>query len=183
MKHNAVHGRMFSAEECQRLVAAVSRLPREVGTITERGEFNSDIRACQVTTIKRADSDLGWLFERADAWISQANEIAFGVDIDPRGPGFLQYTVYTVGCHYRTHMDTHLTDGAETMRKVSFSTLLNPSEEFEGGDFYLHGELVPALSEPGMAVGFPSISQHEVAKVTRGRRVALVGWYEGPPWR
>lgn len=183
MKHNAVHGRMFTAQECQRLIHMADRLPKELGTIADHGEIDSGIRACHVSWIERSNRDFAWVFERTDAWIERGNEMAFNADVARDGARSLQYTVYTVGAHYKIHMDTHLSEGAETMRKVSFSTLLNWPVEFDGGALYLHGELVEALSEPGMAVGFPAISQHEVQPVTRGMRISLVGWYEGPPWK
>ena len=46
-----------------------------------------------------------------------------------------------------------------------------------------------ALGEPracrgrGTVVMFPSFLGHRVTRVTRGRRVALVSWIYGPPFR
>lgn len=64
------------------------------------------------------------------------------------------------------------------------TVLLSDAAEFDGGRFELGAHAgVEAPMQRGDAVVFPSYLRHRVTPVTRGVRVALVGWFTGPPFR
>ena len=65
-------------------------------------------------------------------------------------------------------------------RKLSMSIILN--DDFEGGDFEIHGEDIPELPK-GSVIVFPSFMRHRVAPVTAGIRYSLVTWFLGPPFK
>jgi len=102
----------------------------------------------------------------------------------------LQFTQYDGDKEqrYDWHVDHFLGDIEETIRKISFTVLLN--DDFEGGEFEIEaGSPVadPRIHEiplkKGDAVLFPSYTWHRVKPVTKGTRHSLVGWVRGPQWR
>ena len=102
----------------------------------------------------------------------------------------LQFTQYDGDKEqrYDWHVDHFLGDIEETIRKISFTILLN--DDFEGGEFEIEaGSPVadPRIHEiklkKGDAVLFPSYQWHRVRPVTKGTRHSLVGWVRGPQWR
>jgi len=66
----------------------------------------------------------------------------------------------------------------ERIRKVSFVLLLN--DDFEGGEFMLINQEIPL--NKGSAIFFHADDYHQVNAVTKGERMSLVGWIQGPPW-
>ena len=70
-------------------------------------------------------------------------------------------------------------------RKLSFSLLLSDSDDYEGGDLLLHTQIQPTETKrkKGTIIFFPSYTLHEVTKVTKGTRCALVGWATGPAFK
>ena len=97
----------------------------------------------------------------------------------------LQYSVYESSNQgfYDIHCDNVYTRSSNGfMRKISFSILLNDSEEFEGGDLLFHTTTEPfkvSLKKNDMIL-FPSFVPHSVTPVTKGVRKTLVGWVCGP---
>lgn len=83
---------------------------------------------------------------------------------------------YEAGMHYGAHVDAPYIDGQRT--DLSFTLFLNEPADYDGGDLVIAGAgaddriRLPA----GAAVLYPSTSLHEVARVTRGVRLAAVGW-------
>jgi len=67
-------------------------------------------------------------------------------------------------------------DGMRT--DVSFTLFLSEPESYDGGELVIEsasGEDAVKL-EPGNLVAYPSTALHHVAPVTRGERLAAVGW-------
>jgi len=100
----------------------------------------------------------------------------------------LQFTEYKVGQKYDWHVDQLMGELEETIRKISFTVLLN--DEFEGGELQIEAGS-PANAErhhtidmkKGDICFFPSHLWHRVTPVTKGVRHSLVGWFRGPQWR
>ena len=111
------------------------------------------------------------------------------------------------GDFYTWHTDsagtkTQYPDGS--IRKLSCTIQLSDPDEYEGGKFqWLEpngqydsmkkgslnlnmDESIRTLPFSCQALGsmclFPSFLYHQVTPVTRGTRVSIVGWYNGPPW-
>jgi len=98
---------------------------------------------------------------------------------------------YGVGDHFDWHIDNALADGPGETRKLSFSLQLSHPASYDGGDLVFamleHGRdaaeiagIRQALRQQGALVVFPSFHLHRVTPVTRGVRVAIVGWMHGP---
>ena len=101
-----------------------------------------------------------------------------------------QFTEYQQGQFYAFHTDSQVArkkDGLQ--RKLSLSIQLTEKTEYEGGvlRFKNFGEeeiyTEPAFEHKGSVIVFPSHVQHEVTKITKGTRKALVTWCHGPEWR
>ena len=83
---------------------------------------------------------------------------------------------YRPGMHYGTHVDDVLMNGVRT--DLSFTLFLSPLETYDGGSLVIEGN--DAEQEirlpPGSMVIYPTTSLHRVEEVTRGERLAVVGW-------
>jgi len=132
-------------------------------------------------------SSNSWLFW--DQWIAgicynimvSANKEYFKYDLN-HFDSQIQATIYKEGDHYDWHTDPIPNDsGLE--RKLSMTLLLN--EDYEGGELEFeykpwHQKVKP---KSGDAYIFPSWIPHRVLPVTKGKRISLVAWMNGPHWK
>jgi PKHD-type hydroxylase len=78
--------------------------------------------------------------------------------------------------HYGSHVDDALMDGMRT--DVAFTLFLCDPASYDGGELTIEsaaGEEAFKLA-PGTLVAYPATSLHRVNDVTRGARLAAVGW-------
>ena len=176
--------------------------------IADRFEFNegtvedgnTQIRDSNIKWIPclKDDEDIQELMDYINPFIHGANEHSneekndgWNFELDVFEP--LQYTVYEGnGAHYGWHTDNFLGPPEETVRKISFTILLNkPRVDFEGGQLVIeqggpnigrNRRATPDLRQ-GDIVLFPSYHWHKVTPVTKGVRKSLVGWVRGPQWK
>jgi PKHD-type hydroxylase len=83
---------------------------------------------------------------------------------------------YHPGMHYGTHVDDALMGGIRT--DLSFTVFLAPPETYDGGELVIEtpdGETDVKL-EAGSMVLYPTTALHRVNAVTKGERLAIVGW-------
>lgn len=85
---------------------------------------------------------------------------------------------YKVGQEYGLHVDNAFM--GEVRSDISFTLFLSDADSYEGGALTLE---LPAGSQSirlpaGAMVLYPSTSLHKVEPVTRGERLAIVGWIE-----
>jgi PKHD-type hydroxylase len=105
----------------------------------------------------------------------EENEL-FQIAVRPKDVTPLLFSRYKPGDEYGSHVDNPIIDGVRT--DVSFTLFLAPPETYEGGALVIEttaGEEDIKLSA-GDAVIYPSTTLHRVAPVTRGERLAAVGW-------
>lgn len=103
------------------------------------------------------------------------NEV-FRLAVRPKTLSPLMFSRYEQGMHYGSHVDDALMGGMRT--DVSFTLFLSEPESYDGGELVIEsasGEDAVKL-EPGNLVAYPSTALHHVAPVTRGERLAAVGW-------
>jgi PKHD-type hydroxylase len=84
---------------------------------------------------------------------------------------------YEAGMEYGAHVD-HPLSGEDMRRDVSFTLFLSAPETYDGGALTIidgGGERAfrPAA---GTLLAYPATSLHRVSEVTRGARLAAVGW-------
>ena len=86
------------------------------------------------------------------------------------------FSRYEPGHAYGAHIDDALMGGVRT--DVAFTLFLSPPESYDGGELVIDsaaGEDAFKLA-PGSVVTYPATTLHRVMPVTRGQRLAAVGW-------
>lgn len=149
--------------------------------------INPTYRSTSIAWIPSSKEKNGWLFRKLTDYVVNVNKQLFEFDL--RTIENLQYSIYNEGDFYKEHDD--IIDTASTMRKLSFSLQLVDQSEYDGGDLLLKIRLDTEAAETlvsksrvkGTLIFFPSFTTHEVSKVTRGTRKALVGWVTGPKFK
>src|SRR5262245_40113645 len=100
----------------------------------------------------------------------------FQMAVRPKALSPLLFSRYEPGMHYGSHVDDALMDGMRT--DVAFTLFLSDPASYDGGELTIEsaaGEDAFKL-EPGALVTYPATSLHHVRDVTRGERLAAVGW-------
>jgi PKHD-type hydroxylase len=111
-----------------------------------------------------------------------ANRNAFNIDINYMPS--TQFTEYTEGAFYDWHYDINWESNLAYDRKLSIVIQLSDPSEYDGGIFEFQEVETPVnFKLRGSILVFPSYLVHRVTKVTRGKRLSLVNWMEGPRWR
>lgn len=83
---------------------------------------------------------------------------------------------YRPGDRYGWHVDNAIMDGDRT--DVSFTLFLSDPASYEGGELTIDSAGgTEAIKLPaGSVFVYPSTTLHQVAEVTSGERIAMVGW-------
>lgn len=100
----------------------------------------------------------------------------FAMAVRPKALTSVMFSRYEPGMHYGSHVDDALMQGMRT--DVSFTLFLSEPENYDGGELVIEsasGEDAVKLGV-GSLVAYPSTTLHHVAAVTRGQRLAAVGW-------
>jgi PKHD-type hydroxylase len=103
------------------------------------------------------------------------NEL-FALAVRPKALTPIMLSRYEPGMHYGSHVDDALMSGMRT--DVSFTLFLSAPDSYDGGELVIEsaaGEDAVKLPA-GSLVAYPSTTLHHVAAVTRGYRLAAVGW-------
>lgn len=103
------------------------------------------------------------------------NEV-FRLAVRPKALSPLLFSRYETGMHYGSHVDDALMDGMRT--DVSFTLFLSDPASYDGGELTIEsasGEETFKL-DAGALIAYSATSLHRVADVTRGARLAAVGW-------
>jgi PKHD-type hydroxylase len=104
-----------------------------------------------------------------------ANDI-FTMAVRPKQLISVMFSRYQDGMHYGSHVDDALMQGART--DVSFTLFLSEPESYDGGALVIESASGEDAVKPaaGSLIAYPSTSLHHVEAVTRGTRLAAVGW-------
>jgi PKHD-type hydroxylase len=100
----------------------------------------------------------------------------FRLAVRPKALTPLMFSRYDTDMHYGTHVDDALMHGMRT--DVSFTLFLSEPASYDGGELVIEsaaGEEAVKLAA-GSLIAYPSTTLHRVAAVTRGARLAAVGW-------
>jgi PKHD-type hydroxylase len=83
---------------------------------------------------------------------------------------------YRPGMAYGTHVDDALMSGKRT--DLSFTLFLSDPESYGGGELVIEATDGDTIVKPaaGSMVLYQTTSLHRVSEVTRGERLAVVGW-------
>lgn len=166
-------------EEISAIKTSAEAMKGQDGTVFSSAYNSHQIRN---STVKWLKDDA--LRLRLWAFVKQANQAAFDVDVTERAD--LQYTIYegSKAGHYDWHHDVHWASQDEWARKLSVTVQLSAPDDYEGGRFEFDEVKSSAdFSAKGSVLIFPSYLSHKVHPVTSGTRHALVAWFFGPRWR
>jgi PKHD-type hydroxylase len=100
----------------------------------------------------------------------------FRLAVRPKALSPLLFSRYETGMHYGRHVDDALMDGIRT--DVAFTLFLSDPTSYDGGELTIEsaaGEDTFKL-DAGALVAYSATSLHRVGDVTRGARLAAVGW-------
>ena len=190
---------LFTPDECQQIINTAlndwdkreSMIQRdEGGEIKQNFKEDFDYRNTTLFIPKKPDE---WLFNKIMGAIMAFNNSESGYNFDVRGlaepPNVMRYRAPDLDPNnkpgkYDWHMDVG-PGPVPSMRKISYSILLNPGE-YEGGELCFHigrnTDPHPGQTEAsamGNIVLFPSYMVHRVLPMTKGTRYAIVGWAHG----
>jgi PKHD-type hydroxylase len=104
-----------------------------------------------------------------------AHEV-FRLGVRPKALTPIMFSRYRPGMNYGSHVDDALMQGLRT--DVSFTLFLSDPESYDGGELVIEsvsGEDAVKL-DAGALVAYPATTLHRVNPVTRGERLAAVGW-------
>jgi PKHD-type hydroxylase len=103
------------------------------------------------------------------------NEL-FDLAVRPKALTPLMFSRYDNGMHYGSHVDDARMHGIRT--DVAFTLFLSEPDSYDGGELVIEstaGEDAVKLAA-GALVAYPATTLHHVAAVSRGARLAAVGW-------
>jgi len=97
-----------------------------------------------------------------------------------------QLIKYDIGGNYNWHCDYGTAERPGLIRKLSMSIQLTPPENYDGGELQVvdySNRTINIPTNQGTVVVFDSKLPHKVCPVTRGQRISLVAWANGPRFR
>jgi PKHD-type hydroxylase len=103
------------------------------------------------------------------------NEL-FRLAVRPKALSPLLFSRYDKAMHYGSHVDDAMMDGLRT--DVAFTLFLSDPGSYNGGELVIEstaGEDAVKLPA-GSLVAYPATTLHHVNAITRGVRLAVVGW-------
>ena len=165
-----VIGGVLDRHEAAAMREAADRLPYEDGRRTA-GRYAREVKHNEQAA---ASPERDALLEKVrDALIR--NEV-FQAAARPRKFARMLVSRYRPGMEYGFHVDDPIIAGSRT--DLSFTLFLSDPGAYEGGGLLIDDvidERVIRL-DPGDMVLYPTSALHQVEPVTRGERVAVVGW-------
>jgi PKHD-type hydroxylase len=164
-------GNVLAADEIKTVLAVLKRAR------FEDGRASAGFAARLVKRNRQADGSdrsLATIRELIAARIL-SNEV-FRLAARPKALSTLLLSRYEKGMHYGSHVDDPLIDGMRA--DVAFTLFLSDPKSYAGGELIIEsvaGEETVKLPA-GSLVAYPATSLHRVADVSRGTRLAAVGW-------
>ena len=193
---------VFTKDECTKIIDNAlnnwgekeSQIQRDKpdGKIEQNFEEDLDYRN---TTLFIPPGPDEWLFNRVLGVITEFNTRKDGYGFQIAGlaepPNMMRYQAPDIDKNGKPgKYDWHIDVGpgaVPSMRKLSYSILLNPGE-YEGGEFIskvgrqdvaFEGTGDTEQDLTGTMILFPSYLLHRIAEVSKGTRYSLVGWAHG----
>ena len=167
----------LSPQECRQVIELAGNYPESEGLVGTGGD-KASIRDSTIRIILPGP-DNEWLFAKIEAAALHLNK-EYKYDLRGFYEG-MQFATYDRDGHYGWHSDYGR--GVYSVRKLSLAVQLSDPDEYDGGDFEFMATNEPAPRQIGSLIAFPSFLVHRVCPVTRGRRMSLVSWISGPPFR
>jgi PKHD-type hydroxylase len=165
-----VIGNVLSADEIALVREALARANFEDGRET------AGFAARMVKNNRQATSDGKIETVRRLVETRILDHDVFALAVRPKALTSVMFSAYEPGMRYGSHVDDALMQGVRS--DVSFTLFLSEPTSYDGGELVIEsasGEDAVKL-DAGSLVAYPSTTLHHVAEVTRGVRLAAVGW-------
>ncbi len=177
----AEHPSVFTAEQCDRVVALRESLGHDVAQVEPRAAGGRVVQRTGRDTDRTHvvhTPQTAWIYARLGEIVDEINGQTWKLKLSHVEP--LQLLTYRQGQHYGWHADLGTT-GVMSMRKLSLTVQLSDPGDFDGGALQLlaGGRTLQPKLKRGSAVAFPAWQPHRVTAVTRGVRHVLVAWVIG----
>lgn len=161
---------ILSPTDCAAIVEALA------GARFEDGRRTAGWRASTVKRNEQAADDLAarGVLRKIEAALD--GNALFRAAAQPKAVIRLLLSRYRPGMAYGTHLDDAVIDGRRV--DLSFTLFLGDPASYDGGALVIEGndgERAFKL-EPGHLLLYPTTQLHRVEPVTRGERLAAVGW-------
>jgi len=130
----------------------------------------------QLSRENAAGNDMALIIEQA-LWRNET----FGWAVWPKQIRGILFSRYEPGMSYGNHVDNAIMGKANLWRSdVAFTVFLADPADYDGGELVIESPLGAQEIKlaAGEAVVYPASSVHRVAEVTRGQRLAAVGWVQ-----
>jgi len=166
---------VLQPQEVARLAALLAAVPWEDGRASASGAAAEVKRNLQVPNRPELRKPLDEVVLPAIQRSTQFFERAFPKKLSP-----ITYNRYDPGMTYGRHVDAAVLFAGRFRADVSFTLFLTPPAAYDGGELVLDGAAgaLQVKRPAGDLVLYPTTSLHHVAPVTRGSRLAAVGWAE-----
>ena len=161
---------VFSTSE----VAALSAAANDQNFVDGRATAGRYAREVKQNQQARHDEQLDAVMHKVRINLEQHPIFSAAARIQQWGSMLLSQ--YERGDHYGLHVDDALMRGIRT--DLSFTVFLSPPEAYEGGELLVHDQLETRAIKlnAGDVFLYPSHTLHQVAEVTCGTRLVIVGW-------
>lgn len=174
---------VFSASECDSIIAATSLLPARTALLVGQTKDQS-IRKADLVWVDDVDG-LGWVMDRLITIVRKCNSDQFNFDLREfaESPQVASYKASDNG-HFAWHSD--IGDGLiACKRKLTLVLQLSLAGSYEGGDLEVmpSAKVLSASRSQGCVSIFPSFTLHQVVPVRSGVRHSLTLWAHGPAFR
>lgn len=155
-------------------VAAIRDLVPGIPFVDGRATAGRYAREVKRNDQAAASPDLDAVLAKVDKSL-HGNEL-FAAAARPRRLVRLLLSRYSGGQEYGTHVDDAIMNGART--DLSFTLFLSDPDAYDGGALVVEDPIEERAIRlgPGDLVLYPSTMLHRVEPVTRGERLAIVGW-------
>jgi PKHD-type hydroxylase len=172
----------FSDEEIQKILDLQNIFKTDTSKI--KSDHVKDYRVSENFWIPKNSFDYKWIYDRILKYTSMANQ-TYNFDINIIIDD-IQFTLYksTEKGKYDWHDDI-LEDKTDTMKKLSISVQISNENEYEGGELEIATPPINFIApkKKGTIIIFPSFLVHRVKEVTKGNRISLVLWIDGPAFK
>lgn len=173
----------FTTWECERIVAAIAKMPTDDALLVGRKRYHN-LRYAELVWMDDV-GDLSWVMNRLIELVSHSNKHRFDFDVREfaESPQLAKYDA-AKGGHFAWHSD--IGDGpAAGKRKLTLVLQLSNPDTYDGGDLEIRpsAHIQLANRAQGSVSVFPSFALHQVTPIKRGIRRSLTVWAHGPAFR
>jgi len=173
----------FTSEEIQEILNLQNVFELTPSKVIGNHVF--DYRVSENFWIPKNDHKYKWIYDRLLKYITIANK-TYNFNLSMINDD-IQFSIYrsTQNGNYSWHDDIISNNNFNTIRKLSLSVQLSNEDEYEGGELEIVSapENFIAPKKKGTIILFPSFLVHRVKPVTKGNRISLVLWIDGPPFK